>query len=172
MAYPGGFAGIPGQQQDTGMSEQDQRMVKMVTSGMESCLVKSIMAGGAGFALGGVFGLFMASMNYDTPLTPQGAELTKLPMREQLRRGFKDMGTRSWSSAKNFGKIGFLYSICECTVEGFRAKNDLYNSAAGGLAAGAILARNAGPQAMLLGGAGFAAFSTGIDYYMRLPESD
>lgn len=103
-------------------------------------------------------------MNYDTPLTPQGAELTKLPMREQLRRGFKDMGSRSYSSAKNFGKIGFLFSICECTLEGFRAKNDLWNSAGGGLAAGAILARNAGPQAMLLGGAGFAAFSTGIDW--------
>lgn len=103
-------------------------------------------------------------MSYDTPLTPQGRELTTLPMREQLRRGFKDMGSRSWSSAKNFGKIGALFSICECTVEGFRAKNDLYNSAAGGMFAGAILARHAGPQAMLLGGGGFAAFSTGIDW--------
>ena len=111
-------------------------------------------------------------MNYDTPLSPQGRELTSLPMREQLRRGFKDMGSRSYSSAKNFGKIGFLFSICECTGEGFRAKNDLWNSAAGGAAAGAILARNAGPQAMLLGGGGFAAFSTGIDWYMRRPEAE
>jgi len=110
-------------------------------------------------------------MSYDTPLTPQGRELTTLPMREQLRKGFKDMGSRSWSSAKNFGKIGFLFSICECTIEGFRAKNDLYNSAAAGGMAGAILARNAGPQAMLLGGGGFAAFSTAIDWYMRWPES-
>lgn len=31
-------------------------------AGMESCIVKSAMAGGAGFALGGVFGLFMASV--------------------------------------------------------------------------------------------------------------
>lgn len=163
---------MPGQQQNMGMSEQEQKMVKYVQSGMESCLVKSIMAGGAGFALGGVFGLFMASMAYDTPLSPQGADLTKLPMKEQLRRGLKDMGSRSWSSAKNFGRIGALYSICECALEGFRAKNDLWNSAGGGMAAGAILARNAGPQAMLLGGGGFALFSTGIDYYMRLPESD
>jgi hypothetical protein len=29
---------------------------------MESCLVKSIMAGGMGFALGGAFGLFMSSV--------------------------------------------------------------------------------------------------------------
>lgn len=62
MAFPGGFAGMPGQQQNMGMSEQEQKMVKYVQSGMESCLVKSIMAGGAGFALGGVFGLFMASV--------------------------------------------------------------------------------------------------------------
>lgn len=31
-------------------------------AGMESCLAKSIMAGGMGFALGGAFGLFMASV--------------------------------------------------------------------------------------------------------------
>lgn len=36
---------------------------------MESCLVKSIMAGGAGFALGGVFGLFMASVCLSSDLT-------------------------------------------------------------------------------------------------------
>lgn len=111
-------------------------------------------------------------MAYDTPLTPQGAALTNLPVREQLRRGLKDMGSRSYSSAKNFGKIGALFSICECTIEGFRAKNDLWNSASAGGLAGLILARNAGPQAMLLGGGGFALFSTGIDWYMRMPESD
>lgn len=139
---------------------------------MESCAVKSIMDGGAGFALGGMFGLFMSSMAYDTPLTPQGAAIADLPVREQIRRGLRDMGSRSYSSAKNFGKIGALFSICECTIEGFRAKNDLYNSAAAGGLAGAILARNAGPQAVLLGAGGFALFSTGIDYYMRMPESD
>lgn len=40
-------------------------------AGMESCVVKAAMAGGAGFALGGVFGLFMASVrsNYPSHLT-------------------------------------------------------------------------------------------------------
>ena len=41
--------------------------------------------------------------------------------------------------------------MTECCIEGFRAKNDLYNSASAGMITGAILARNAGPQAMLLG---------------------
>lgn len=63
-----------------GLSEQEQKYVKIVwlfpipesrshsligsqvQSGMESCLVKSIMAGGMGFALGGAFGLFMSSV--------------------------------------------------------------------------------------------------------------
>jgi hypothetical protein len=34
-------------------------------SGMDSCLAKSVMAGGMGFLLGGGFGLFMASVRSD-----------------------------------------------------------------------------------------------------------
>lgn len=82
------------------------------------------------------------------------------------------MGSRSYSSAKNFGKIGALYSGIECGIEGFRGKNDLTNSVASGCLAGGILGYPAGPQAALLGCAGFAAFSTAIDAYMRMPESD
>lgn len=55
---------MPGAGQNAGMSEQEQKMVKYVQAGMESCIVKSCMAGGAGFALGGVFGLFMASVSH------------------------------------------------------------------------------------------------------------
>ena len=59
-------------------------------------------------------------MSYDTPLSPQGQQLTSLPMREQLRRGFKDMGVRSFSSAKNFGLIGAMFAGTECCIEGVR----------------------------------------------------
>lgn len=111
-------------------------------------------------------------MAYDTPLSPQGQQITSLPVREQLKRGLKDMGSRSWSSAKNFALIGGIYSGVECTIEGFRAKSDLTNSAAAGCITGAGLAYKAGPQAALLGCGGFAAFSTAIDAYMRMPESD
>jgi import inner membrane translocase subunit TIM22 len=104
-------------------------------------------------------------MQYDTPLTPQGQAITSLPLKEQLRKGFKDMGSRSLSSAKNFGKVGAIFAGTECCIEGYRAKNVLSN--------GGILAAPAGPQAAALGCAGFAAFSAAIDYYMRLPkESD
>lgn len=108
-------------------------------------------------------------MSYDTPLTPQGQAIANLPVREQLRRGFKDMGSRSYSSAKNFALVGAVYSGTECCIEGLRAKSDLTNSVAAGCITGGVLARNAGPQAAALGCGGFAAFSAAIDAYMRMP---
>ena len=109
-------------------------------------------------------------MSYDTPLTPQGRELSTLSTREQIRRGFKDMGSRSYSSAKNFAIVGALFSGTECCIEGLRAKNDLTNGIAAGCVTGGILGAQAGPQAALLGCAGFAAFSAAIDAYMRQPS--
>lgn len=57
-------------------------------------------------------------MRYDTPLTPQGAEISKLPVRQQLRQGFREMGRASVSSGKNFGLIGAVFSGTECCIEG------------------------------------------------------
>jgi import inner membrane translocase subunit TIM22 len=111
-------------------------------------------------------------MSYDSPLTPQGREIADLPWREQVRRGFKDMGKRSFSSAKNFGIVGALYSGTECCIEGLRAKNDLTNSVAAGCLTGGILGAKAGPQAAAFGCAGFAAFSAAIDAYMRMPSDE
>ena len=59
-------------------------------------------------------------MSYDTPLSASGQQLTDLPMREQLRRGFKDMGSRSFNSAKNFGLVGAIFAGTECCIEGVR----------------------------------------------------
>lgn len=112
-------------------------------------------------------------MSYDSAFTPQGREIAKLPLREQLRKGFKDMGSRSFSSAKNFGLIGAILSGTECCIEGYRGKNDLKNAVAAGCITGGILGAKAGPQAAAVGCAGFAAFSTAIEAYLRMPsESD
>ncbi|KAK0117916.1 Mitochondrial import inner membrane translocase subunit tim22 [Cadophora gregata] len=140
---------------------------------MESCPGKTAVSGVMGFALGGAFGLFMASMQYDTPLhTPgsAGATVASLPLREQLKAGLRDMGARSFSSAKNFGKVGAIFAGTECCIEGFRAKNDLANGVLAGCITGGVLAAPAGPQAAALGCAGFAAFSAAIDAYMRRPS--
>ncbi|KAI9898500.1 hypothetical protein N3K66_006860 [Trichothecium roseum] len=161
---------IPGNPDDPG--------VKAVKAAMESCMGKSVMSGVMGFGMGGLFGMFMASMSYDTPYgSPLGAQqgqnpITSLPLRQQLKVGFKDMGTRSYSMARNFGKVGALFSGIECGIEGLRARNDLANGVAAGCLSGGILARNAGPQAMLGGCAAFAAFSAAIDAYMRQPGDE
>lgn len=57
-------------------------------------------------------------MSYDTPMTAAGQAIQNLPVREQLRRGLKDMGSRSFSSAKNFGIVGAMFSGTECCIEG------------------------------------------------------
>ncbi|KAK4155482.1 Tim17/Tim22/Tim23/Pmp24 family-domain-containing protein [Chaetomidium leptoderma] len=191
----GGVPGIPsaggaGGGAAPGFDPNDAN-VKFLTNAMESCYAKTVMSGGAGFALGGLFGVFMASMAYDTPFHTAGAPggaggmpgipgsaaatatpISSLPLRRQLAHGFKDMGARSWSTAKNFGAVGALFSGIECGIEGLRAKNDLGNGVAAGCLTGAILARNGGPQAAAIGCAGFAAFSAAIDAWMRMPKDE
>ncbi|KAH6641485.1 Tim17/Tim22/Tim23/Pmp24 family-domain-containing protein [Chaetomium tenue] len=183
----GGNAGAPA---PPGFDPNDPN-VKWLSNAMESCYAKTAMSGVAGFALGGLFGLFMASMAYDTPYHTAGAGMpgapgvpgipgsaaagkpfTSLPLRQQVAHGFKDMGARSWSTAKNFGAVGALFSGIECGIEGLRAKNDLGNGVAAGCLTGAILARNGGPQASAVGCAGFAAFSAAIDAWMRMPKDE
>ncbi|KAF4120579.1 mitochondrial import inner membrane translocase subunit TIM22 [Geosmithia morbida] len=157
-------------------SPQDPN-VKAIQAAMESCMGKAVMSGVMGFGMGGLFGLFMASMSYDTPFGSPvpGANQTpvsSLPLRQQLKVGFKDMGQRSYSTARNFGKVGALFSGIECGIEGMRAKNDIGNGVAAGCLTGGILARNAGPQAAAGGCVAFAAFSAAIDAYMRQPPDE
>ncbi|KAK8154025.1 Tim17/Tim22/Tim23/Pmp24 family-domain-containing protein [Phyllosticta citrichinensis] len=174
-ALPGGRPGMSfgGGGQDTqGMSEQEVAAMKAMQAGMESCWVKTIMSGVAGAGMGALFGLFMSSMRYDTPLSASGTEITKLPLAQQLRQGFREMGRASLSSGKNFGIIGAVFAGTECAIEGLRAKNDLYNGVAAGCITGGALAMKAGPQATLVGCAGFAAFSAAIDAYMKMPEDE
>ncbi|KAH3901486.1 translocation channel protein TIM22 SCDLUD_002982 [Saccharomycodes ludwigii] len=153
--------------------EQGEYGANMIVNFMSSCPGKSIISGVTGFALGGVFGLFMASMNYDTPIHVPGMQnpvmknINDLPFKQQMKYAFVDMGKRSWSSAKNFGYIGLIYAGVECCVESVRAKNDLNNGLAAGCITGGALAYKSGPQAAALGCAGFAAFSVAIDMYMR-----
>ncbi|GAB1737161.1 hypothetical protein KC332_g15728 [Hortaea werneckii] len=182
MAFPGGMGGM-GARGGAGMDPQqmqEQQMIKWMQAAMESCPAKTAIAGTMGFGLGGLFGLFMSSMRYDTPMSagmPGGvgaptSTISDLPVREQLKRGFKDMGRSSWGSAKNFGYIGAVFAGTECAIEGLRAKNEVSNGVAAGCLTGGWLARGGGPQAAAIGCAGFAAFSAAIDSYMRMPHDD
>ncbi|RSH84141.1 Mitochondrial import inner membrane translocase subunit tim22 [Apiotrichum porosum] len=137
---------------------------------MESCALKVVLAGGAGFAFGGFLSLMSATFAYEDPLSRASEKLTGT--RAQAAYMFKEMGRNMWSQGKGFAKVGMLYSGVECCIEGYRAKNDHWNGLSAGFVSGAILARNAGPMAMLGGGAAFAAFSAAIDMYLRREPAD
>lgn len=148
--------------------EQAEMGAKKMVEVMQSCPGKTVMSGGSGFFLGGFFGLFMASMAYDVPVGGNAvSHISELPFKQQMKLQFTDMAKRSYSSAKNFGYIGMIFSGVECSIESLRAKHDIYNGVSAGCITGAGLSIKAGPQAALLGCAGFAAFSTAIDLYMN-----
>ncbi|EGW32913.1 uncharacterized protein SPAPADRAFT_60257 [Spathaspora passalidarum NRRL Y-27907] len=148
--------------------EQAEEGARQMINLMQSCPGKTVMAGVSGFALGGFFGLFMASMAYDAPIgTDSVKHISELPFKQQMKLQFSDMAKRSYSSAKNFGYIGMVYSGVECCIESLRAKHDIYNGVAAGCITGAGLAINAGPHAAFMGCAGFAAFSVAIDMYLN-----
>lgn len=152
--------------------EQAEAGAKLMIEFMQSCPGKTVMSGVSGFLLGGFFGLFMASMAYDVPVgTNNVAHISDLPLKQQMKLQFSDMGRRSWSSAKNFGFIGAVFAGVECCIETLRAKNDLYNGLLAGCITGGGLALSSGPQLLLVGCAGFAAFSTLIDLYMRSDQA-
>ena len=113
---------------------------------MMSCPVKGVMSAGGGmyfdedrsavliigrpkkgFALGGIFGMFISSMEFSnysqaTVVGKDGVEkvITDLPMRQQVREAFRDMGKRSYSMAKSFGVVGAVFATTECVIEGVR----------------------------------------------------
>ncbi|ODV86217.1 hypothetical protein CANARDRAFT_196386 [[Candida] arabinofermentans NRRL YB-2248] len=148
--------------------EQAEQGAKQIMDFISSCPGKSVMSGVSGFFLGGFFGLFMASMAYDAPPGMNGVQqISDLPLKQQMKLQFSDMGRRTWSSAKNFGYIGTIFAGVECGIESFRAKNDIWNGTMAGCVTGGGLAIKSGPTATLIGCAGFAAFSSAIDLYMR-----
>ncbi|KAK9385446.1 Tim17/Tim22/Tim23/Pmp24 family-domain-containing protein [Lipomyces mesembrius] len=149
---------------------EEEIMMRQMQYGEEfwkSCPMKSVMAGVAGFVLGGAFSLLMGSMAYDVPVGLGGRPLSDLPLKEQMRAQFKDLGGKMWGSAKSFGKIGGIFAGVECSIEALRAKNDIWNGIAAGCLTGGALAIKSGPQAALSGCAAFAAFSGAVDLYMR-----
>ena len=118
-------------------------------------IISGVVGGGAGMLLGAVLAPFNSSV--------ANMENDNLPMREQFRRGFREMGAQSRSWGKNLLVIGGIFATTECFVEKTRARHDRWNPIIGGCITGGVLAANAGPQAMCFGCAGFAAFSAAID---------
>ncbi|KAJ7686534.1 mitochondrial import inner membrane translocase subunit TIM22 [Mycena rosella] len=159
---PAGFT-----QEDVENLRQNKRMEQFMAEAMTSCPAKTVMAGGAGLALGMVFSLMTASMAYEDPLLRQHAGTA-----QRARDILRDTGKTMWTSGKSFGKVGAIYSSIECVIESYRGRNDLYNSVGAGFLSGGVLARASGPKAAFGGGLAFAAFSCAIDMFMRREPAD
>ncbi|KAK4057125.1 Mitochondrial import inner membrane translocase subunit tim22 [Microbotryomycetes sp. JL221] len=149
---------------------QNIKQTRFVQAGIESPAAKAVMSGGIGFALGAFFSLMGSSFTLEDPFQQQKYNGMKTMQKAKLV--FKDMGVSMWRQGKGFGMVGALYAGTECIVEGYRAKNDIRNSLYAGAISGAVLARNSGLRAMVLGGLGFAAFSGAIDTYIRWDSPD
>ncbi|KAG8235414.1 hypothetical protein J437_LFUL015870 [Ladona fulva] len=135
------------------------REEKLIEAGFDSCVFKSFMSCVLGYGLGAAIGLFSASVNP----TITGADAKQQTAREVLR----DMKNTTLGYAKNFAMIGAVFAAVECTIESYRGKSDWKNGTYAGAVTGGMIGLRAGIKAGMIGAAGFAAFSTVIDYYMR-----
>ena len=142
-------------------SANKQKEELIVQNAMEHCGFKSGMALVLGYALGAGFGLFTAGLDTSMPSYVQG------PQDQSAKAIFKEMKSRAASYGKNFAVVGAMFSATECLVESYRGKTELGNGTISGCITGGVLGFRAGPQAAVFGCAGFAAFSTAIDYYLR-----
>ena len=133
----------------------------------ESCLVRGCFSCVAGFGLGALMGGFFHTMQ---PIDTTNLD-DKLSTWKQVRQSYKGFGSSCLRSAKGFAKVGAVFSTVECFIERERGTKDIQNAVYGGCVTGAVLAFQAGPQAMAVGCAGFAAFSAIIEKVMNNNES-
>lgn len=131
---------------------------------MESCFFKSFMSCVIGYGLGCAIGLFSASVNPSIQMDPANPHIEKV---QTAREIFNDMRKTTHSYGKNFATIGLVFAGIECMIESQRGVTDWRNGTYAGGVTGGLIGLRAGVKAGVFGAAGFAAFSTVIDYYMR-----
>ncbi|KAI3389657.1 hypothetical protein SNEBB_001370 [Seison nebaliae] len=129
---------------------------------MDSCSAKMVISGVGGVGLGAIFGIFTASIDPMSTITPAGQ--IKPPTTKQV---FFEMKNRSISYAKNFAVLGIIFSGIECNIESYRGKQDIWNGTYAGAATGGILGFRAGVKAGIYGTIGFAGFSYLIELFLN-----
>ncbi|GBE59856.1 mitochondrial import inner membrane translocase subunit [Babesia ovata] len=132
----------------------------------ENCLVRASVIGVSSALLGSLVGAFFftfqaSSVAHEVPSDKSAG------IRSQLAAQYKQFLPAVKSSARNFAKLGFVYSLFECVIQKRRAKSDLSNALYAGCASGAFLGLKSGPLASAGGCIGFAAFSGLIEKYQQ-----
>ena len=102
-----------------------------------TALMSGVVGGGCGLVLGAVLVPFGSAL--------QTEEFNNLPMRQQVKRGFQEVGSSSRSWGKNLMVIGAVFSCTECFVEKSRGRTDRWNPVFGGCITGGVLAVRAAP---------------------------
>ncbi|KAH9662056.1 mitochondrial import inner membrane translocase subunit TIM22-1 [Citrus sinensis] len=97
-----------------------------------NCAVRSVASGVMGGGLGLMMGMFLGAL--DNPIMQE--EMTG---RQQFMYTMRQMGQRSWSSAKAFAVMGLIFSAAECVVEKARAKHDTTNTVVAGCVTGGTI---------------------------------
>lgn len=134
---------------------------------MENCVTKSIVSGVLGGAMGAMFGILFSGSGDLSHIPVPDKDGNYAPTQKySWRKHAKD----TWKSAKwygkSFGVVGTIFAGSECVIEKARGRSDIYNGLGGGCFSGAALAYKGGPHSMVMGCAGFAAFSLVIDSVM------
>ncbi|PFH35198.1 putative inner membrane translocase subunit TIM17 [Besnoitia besnoiti] len=144
----------PGELTDEQRQMQQQMLMQQRVEKFfsEGCLMRACLMGTGGGVLGVLFGTFFFSMK------PVDVDTT-LPFRAQLKQQYQNFLPEVGRSAKNFAKLGFIYSLTECFIQRERAVHDINNAIYAGCVTGATLSYRGGPWAVAVGCAGFAAFS-------------
>ncbi|KAF5727315.1 hypothetical protein HS088_TW22G01008 [Tripterygium wilfordii] len=125
-----------------------------------NCAVRSVVSGVMGGGLGLFMGLFLGALDNHPTMHDE------MTGRQQFIYTAKQMGQRSWGSAKTFAVMGLVFSAAECVVEKARAKHDMTNTVVAGCVTGGVMSAKGGPQAACIGCAGFATFSVLIEKFL------
>jgi import inner membrane translocase subunit TIM22 len=137
---------------------------KLIEGVMESCFFKSFMSCVIGYGLGCAIGLFSASVNPSIAVDHTSPHMERT---QTVREILTDMRRTTHGYGKNFAAIGLVFAGIECAIESSRGVTDWKNGTYAGGVTGGLIGLRAGIKAGIFGAAGFAAFSTVIDYYMR-----
>lgn len=120
---------------------QNKKTQNYMQMGMESCLAKTVMAGGMGmcrvhffdmlftsllvlllkmigFGMGAFISLMSSSFAYEDPLIRQQQQaIGAISTTAKAKEIFAEMGRGMWKSGKGFAKVTVLFAGTECVIE-------------------------------------------------------
>eukprot|EP00667_Euglena_gracilis_P026103 EG_transcript_31130 len=131
-----------------------------------SCAIRSIAGAGLGYGMGIVFPMVMfafgGGMGMGDTTVGVSARTHWKAYKVDVVRAVK----QARHGAGGWAMIGFLFGGLELAVEKRRARHDIWNPTLTGFVVGAVQARKGGPLMSFGAGAGFAAFSAAMFWFM------